>query len=39
MENNDFLNCKTPKLPQPGKKFVWEFPESGQDLWLAELKE
>ena len=39
MENNDFLNCKTPKLPQPGKKFVWECPESGQALWLAELKE
>ena len=39
MENCDFLTFSAPKLPQAGKKFTWECPESGEALWLAELKE
>lgn len=39
MENCDFLTFSAPKLPQAGKKFTWESPESGEALWLSELKE
>lgn len=34
----DFLACKIPQLPQRGKKFVWHCPESGEALWLTEIK-